>query len=433
MARHRTIKPEFCTSEQIVECSRDARLLFVLLWMFCDDGGVHQASVKKLKMECFPGDDLTVAEVEKLVAELIGQGLLREFEADGQKWWNVTGWHHQKIDRPTYLHPFSRELGEQAFITRQTRGERSASDRREDAESAAMDRARVEKSGVEKKGEEQKRKEGRGGERKRPAAASAKGAESKGAAASGAESKREESKPAEQKPVEQEITEQKTEADHRESDSPPSGVDTAKGAAGGTGGSLGGGAVRAGSAAPASAGSSGGGVAGGVGGGRDLLIPERIDSPVMREMWPVYVDWRRERGMDCGEVQLLKILGQINTELIAEPAGRAAAMAVDCLGMAMDRSWNWVFPKHVIKAEREREKREKEAAAGQAAAGQQREAYEQRKAQERLELELAGVIRQMRQQKKNDAEITEQLYASGVFPPEFLAAAGWKLASLQPS
>lgn len=429
MARHRTIKPEFCTSEQIVECSRDARLLFVLLWMFCDDGGVHQASVKKLKMECFPGDDLTVAEVEKLVAELIGQGLLREFEADGQKWWNVTGWHHQKIDRPTYLHPFSRELGEQAFITRQTRGERSASDRREDAEPAAMDRARVEQSGVEKKGEEQKRKEGRGGERKRPVAASAKRteekpaeqkrAESTGAAESGAESKREESKPAEQRPA----------ADHRESASPPSGVDTAKGPAGGTGGSLGGGAVRAGSAAPVPVSNSPAGSSC----GRDLLIPERIDSPVMRDMWPVYVDWRRERGMDCGEVQLLKILGQINTELIAEPAGRAAAMAVDCLGMAMDRSWNWVFPKHVIKAEREREKREKEAAAGQAAADQQREAYELRKAQERLEIELAGVIRQLRQQKRSDAEITEQLYASGVFPPEFLAAAGWKRESLQPA
>jgi hypothetical protein len=27
------------------------------------------------------------------------------FEAQGQLWWWVTGWHHQKIDRPTYKFP----------------------------------------------------------------------------------------------------------------------------------------------------------------------------------------------------------------------------------------------------------------------------------------------------------------------------------------
>ena len=41
MARIRTIKPEFWTSEQVVDCSPTARLLFIGLWNFCDDGGVH--------------------------------------------------------------------------------------------------------------------------------------------------------------------------------------------------------------------------------------------------------------------------------------------------------------------------------------------------------------------------------------------------------
>jgi len=119
MARIRTIKPDFCTSEQVVECSRDARLLFILMWCFCDDAGRHKASVKKLRMECFPGDALGDAEVTQLVDELIREELIEEYEVDGKRYWQVLGWDHQKIDNPTVKHPntdgcvekFSRRLG----------------------------------------------------------------------------------------------------------------------------------------------------------------------------------------------------------------------------------------------------------------------------------------------------------------------------------
>jgi hypothetical protein len=50
MARIRTVKPEFWTSEQVMNCSRDARLLFIGMWNFCDDGGNHPASAKTLKV-----------------------------------------------------------------------------------------------------------------------------------------------------------------------------------------------------------------------------------------------------------------------------------------------------------------------------------------------------------------------------------------------
>lgn len=102
MARMRTIKPEFFTSEQIVDCSVSARLLFIGLWCFCDDGGVHPASERRLKMEVFPADNVDVAP---LIKELIGKRLVVEYEADGQRYWQVTGWKHQKIDRPTYRWP----------------------------------------------------------------------------------------------------------------------------------------------------------------------------------------------------------------------------------------------------------------------------------------------------------------------------------------
>lgn len=107
MARIRSIKPEFFTSEQLVECSTNARLLFVGLWCFCDDAGRHPASAKRLKMEVFPGDDdITTESVARLVTELSQAGLIIEYESQSRKYWWVTGWEkHQKIDRPTIKFP----------------------------------------------------------------------------------------------------------------------------------------------------------------------------------------------------------------------------------------------------------------------------------------------------------------------------------------
>lgn len=105
MARIRTIKPEFWTSEQIVECSPIARLLFIGMWNFCDDGGNHPASAKTLKMQIFPGDDIAASQIESYISELLSNGLLSEYTAEGRKYWHVTGWRHQKIDRPSYKHP----------------------------------------------------------------------------------------------------------------------------------------------------------------------------------------------------------------------------------------------------------------------------------------------------------------------------------------
>lgn len=105
MARIRTVKPEFWTSEQIAECSPSARLLFIGMWNFCDDAGIHPASLKRLKMEVFPGDLLEQSDIAALVGELIANGLVIEYEAQGKAYWQVTGWKHQKIDRPTCIYP----------------------------------------------------------------------------------------------------------------------------------------------------------------------------------------------------------------------------------------------------------------------------------------------------------------------------------------
>ena len=105
MARIRTIKPEFWSSEQVVELSPTARLLFIGLWNFCDDGGNHPASVRSLKMQVFPGDDFTADQIAEMIAEMIRATLIIEYQADNRAYWHVTGWHHQKIEKPNYKHP----------------------------------------------------------------------------------------------------------------------------------------------------------------------------------------------------------------------------------------------------------------------------------------------------------------------------------------
>jgi hypothetical protein len=76
MARLRVVKPEFWASEQIAACSRDARLLFIGLWNFCDDAGLHPASAMRLKMQVFPADDCLPQDIGTWVKELIENNLL---------------------------------------------------------------------------------------------------------------------------------------------------------------------------------------------------------------------------------------------------------------------------------------------------------------------------------------------------------------------
>lgn len=100
MGRIRSIKPEFCVSETLADCSRDARLLFLLMWCFCDDYGNHPAKLVMLKAEVFPTDPLTKGDMQRLVGELLKHDLLIEYRGDdGATYWHVKGWHHQLITK----------------------------------------------------------------------------------------------------------------------------------------------------------------------------------------------------------------------------------------------------------------------------------------------------------------------------------------------
>jgi hypothetical protein len=58
-------------------------------------------------MEVFPGDAFTEKHMQGYIGELIQNGLLTEYTYNNQRFWQVTGWKHQKIEKPSFKYgPF---------------------------------------------------------------------------------------------------------------------------------------------------------------------------------------------------------------------------------------------------------------------------------------------------------------------------------------
>lgn len=96
MSKYRTVKPEFWSDEDVVECSLQARLLFIGLWNFCDDFGIFEWKPRTLKMKIFPDDDV---DTSGTLCELFERGLVEKFEHCGKLFGHVRNFsRHQKID-----------------------------------------------------------------------------------------------------------------------------------------------------------------------------------------------------------------------------------------------------------------------------------------------------------------------------------------------
>lgn len=99
MARIRTIKPEFWTHARVTECSVSARLLFIGLWNFADDHGRMKDEPKTIKMQVYPGDNLSAGDIDQMLGELSEHKLIIRYVIDGQRYIQIDGWHHQVINR----------------------------------------------------------------------------------------------------------------------------------------------------------------------------------------------------------------------------------------------------------------------------------------------------------------------------------------------
>lgn len=96
MARIRTIKPEFFTSEDIVEMTPLARLFYVSLWCESDREGRLEWKPGTFKMRYLPGDNCDVSELSK---ELTSRGLIVLYEVNGKNYAEIpTFKEHQVIN-----------------------------------------------------------------------------------------------------------------------------------------------------------------------------------------------------------------------------------------------------------------------------------------------------------------------------------------------
>ena len=96
MARIRTIKPEFFTSEDIVSMSPLARLFYVSLWCEADRSGRFEWKPKTFKLRYLPGDS---CDVDILAQELFDAGLVVLYVVDGKTFAEIPTFEkHQVIN-----------------------------------------------------------------------------------------------------------------------------------------------------------------------------------------------------------------------------------------------------------------------------------------------------------------------------------------------
>ena len=96
MARIRTIKPEFFTSESVCAVSPLARLLFVGLWCEADREGRMTWKPRTYKIRYLPVDQ---ADIEELSSELIAEDMIRLYEIEGEVFCFIPGFtRHQVIN-----------------------------------------------------------------------------------------------------------------------------------------------------------------------------------------------------------------------------------------------------------------------------------------------------------------------------------------------
>lgn len=108
--RIRSIKPEFCRSEDIEQLSWEDRFLFTQLWMYVDDNGVGIDRVHLIAADLFAGDlarDIergsreTLAKVSGGLQRLSEAGLVTRYEVENRSYIYITNWSkHQRIDKP---------------------------------------------------------------------------------------------------------------------------------------------------------------------------------------------------------------------------------------------------------------------------------------------------------------------------------------------
>ena len=121
MARIRSIHPDQWTDEQFVSCGPEARLLALGIRTFADDNGILPHSPMRWKMQVFPADPITKAQIEGLVDELVESGQVMLYEADGKPYAAIRNFtKFQSPRKPSYVYPVPQWWGTNGYSTRKS-------------------------------------------------------------------------------------------------------------------------------------------------------------------------------------------------------------------------------------------------------------------------------------------------------------------------
>lgn len=102
MARIRSIKPGFFTSEDVSVLPLRARLTWIGLWTHCDDQGRAKDNLRLIKAAIWPLDDVSLRDIEDDLETLAARGRIVRYEADGKRYLAVTNFRdHQSPNKPT--------------------------------------------------------------------------------------------------------------------------------------------------------------------------------------------------------------------------------------------------------------------------------------------------------------------------------------------
>ncbi|MFI7448140.1 hypothetical protein ACIBQX_11635 [Nonomuraea sp. NPDC049714] len=117
MARIRSIKPDFFTSEKIASLPMSARLTFIGLWTHADDNGVAADNVRLIAAAIWPLEDdplEALVRTREDLRRLSEAGLIVRYEAAGRALLFITSWdEHQKVShpgKPRYVRPTPDEI-----------------------------------------------------------------------------------------------------------------------------------------------------------------------------------------------------------------------------------------------------------------------------------------------------------------------------------
>jgi hypothetical protein len=114
------LNPDFFTDPDIVSLDPFGRLFYQGLWCVADDSGCFELNTLYLKMKIFPGDNISLDDIQGYIDTLIKQKKLVTYHVDGKDYAWLKNFHkHQKLDKPSPpsvpLPPWVKFHGEEEF------------------------------------------------------------------------------------------------------------------------------------------------------------------------------------------------------------------------------------------------------------------------------------------------------------------------------